>query len=108
MSSDLSKFRPENVQKRFPNSKAPLVNGKVLFNAARKASAMIMAANIRCRLPLEGIIRASVVTQAPVIYEIAKSELGYTEFDPMSFAEFIVAETDWETPRYPLPFMATI
>ncbi|UCE82780.1 MAG: class II fructose-bisphosphate aldolase [Deltaproteobacteria bacterium] len=94
MSSDLSKYRPENVQKRFPNSKAPLVNGKVLCSAARKANAMIMAANIRCRLPLEGIIRASMATQAPVMYEIAKSELGYTEFDPMSFAEFIVNEND--------------
>jgi fructose/tagatose bisphosphate aldolase len=94
MSSDLSKYRPENAQKRFPNSKAPLVNGKVLYQAARKANAMIMAANIRCRLPLEGIIRASMATQAPVIYEIAKSELGYTEFDPMGFAEFIVSEND--------------
>jgi len=94
MSSDLSKYRPEIVQKRFPNSKAPLVNGKVLYQGARKANAMIMAANIRCRLPLEGIIRASMATQAPVIYEIAKSELGYTEFDPMSFAKFIVTEND--------------
>ena len=94
MSSDLSKYRPENVKKRFPDSKAPLVNGKVLFKAAQKANAMVMAANIRCRLPLEGIIRASHGTQAPVIYEIAKSELGYTEFDPMSFAEFIVTEND--------------
>jgi fructose/tagatose bisphosphate aldolase len=94
MSSDLSKYRPENVQKRFPNSKAPLVNGKVLYQAARKANAMIMAANIRCRLPLEGIIRASMATQAPVIYEIAKSELGYTEFDPTVFAELIVSENE--------------
>jgi len=94
MSGDLSKYRPENVQKRFPNSKAPLVNGKVLYQAARKANAMIMAANIRCRLPLAGIIRASMATQAPVIYEIAKSELGYTEFDSMSFAEFIVTENE--------------
>jgi fructose/tagatose bisphosphate aldolase len=94
MSSDLSKYRPENVQKRFPDSKTPLVNGKALYDAARKANAMIMAANIRCRLPLEGIIRASMATQAPVVYEIAKSELGYTEFDPMSFVEFIVEEND--------------
>lgn len=94
MSNDLSQYRPENVKKRFPDSKAPLINGKVLFQAARKAKAMIMAANIRCRLPLEGIIRASLLTQAPVIYEIAKSELSYTEFDPMSFAEFVVGEND--------------
>ena len=94
MSTDLSKYRPESVQKRFPDSKAPLVNGKPLCSAARKANAMIMAANIRCRLPVEGIIRASMATQAPVMYEIAKSELTYTEFDPMSFAEFIVTEND--------------
>ncbi|UCG11544.1 MAG: class II fructose-bisphosphate aldolase [Deltaproteobacteria bacterium] len=94
MSSDLSKFRPENVEKRFPNSRAPLVNGQVLCNAAKKADAMIMAVNIRCRLPVAGIIRASMATRAPVMYEIAKSELGYTEFDPMSFAQFIVEEND--------------
>ena len=94
MSTDLSKYRPESVQKRFPDSKAPLVNGKALCQAAKKANAMIMAANIRCRLPLEGMIRASMATQAPVMYEIAKSELTYTEFDPMSFAEFIVTEND--------------
>jgi fructose/tagatose bisphosphate aldolase len=94
MSSELSKYRPENVQNRFPNSKAPLVNGKALFSAARKAKAMIMAANIRCRLPVEGIIRASLATQGPVIYEIAKSELSYTEFTPASFAEFVVSEND--------------
>ena len=94
MSRDLSKHRPENVQERFPDSKAPLVNGKALFSAARKAKAMIMAANIRCRLPVEGIVRASLATQAPVMYEIAKSELGYTEFTPASFAEFVVLEND--------------
>ena len=94
MSSDLSKYRPENVQKLFPNSKAPLVNVNVLYKPALKAHDMVIAANIRCRLPLEGIIRASMATQAPVIYEIAKSELGYTEFDPMGFAEFIVSEND--------------
>jgi len=94
MSSDLSKYRPENVQKRFPNSKAPLVNGQALYSVARKKNAMIMATNIRCRLPLEGIILASMAAQAPVIYEIAKSELTYTEFDPASFAEFIVSEND--------------
>ena len=94
MSRDLSKYRPENVRARFPDSKAPLVNGKGLFSAARKAKAMIMAANIRCRLPVEGIVRASLATQAPVMYEIAKSELGYTEFTPGSFAEFVVSEND--------------
>jgi len=87
-------FRPEHVKKRFPRSVAPLVNGKALLAAAKKHNAMIMATNIRCRLPVEGIVRASIATGAPVMYEIAKSELGYTDFTPASFVEFIVRENE--------------
>jgi fructose-bisphosphate aldolase class II len=94
MATHLSKYRPANVQARFPNSKVPLVNGQVLFQAGRKTNAMVMAVNMRCRLPVEGIVTASMATQAPVIYEIAKSELGYTEFTPATFAAFIVAENE--------------
>ncbi len=86
--------RPENVKKKFPNSIVPLVNGKALIKAAKKHNAMIMATNIRCRLPVEGIVLASMAAGAPVMYEIAKSELGYTEFTPQSFAEFIVGENE--------------
>ncbi len=86
--------RPENVKKRFPNSIVPLVNGQALIKAARKHTAMIMATNIRCKLPVEGIVLASMAARAPVMYEIAKSELGYTEFTPQSFAEFIVEENE--------------
>ncbi len=87
-------LRPENVRKRFPNSVVPLVNGKTLIQAARNNKAMIMATNIRCRLPVEGIVSASMATKAPVLYEIAKSELGYTEFVPATFVEFIVEENE--------------
>jgi fructose-bisphosphate aldolase, class II len=86
--------RPLNVQKRFPGSIAPLVNGKAMLEAARKHKAMIMACNIRCRLPVEGIVLASMAAKAPVMYEIAKSELGYTEFTPASFTAFIVQENE--------------
>lgn len=86
--------RPENVKKRFPLSQVPLVNSKTLFAAARKQSVMVMATNMRCKLPVEGIVRASMATQAPVLYEIAKSELNYTEFTPASFVEFIVHENE--------------
>lgn len=86
--------RPENVRKKFPNSIVPLVNGKVLIEAARKKTAMIMATNIRCKLPVEGIVLASMKTGAPVLYEIAKSELTYTEFTPYTFASFIVEENE--------------
>ncbi len=87
-------YRPENVKKRFPDSIVPLVNGKALIRAAKKHNAMIMATNIRCRLPVEGIIRASMATGAPVMYEIAKSELGYTEFTPATFVDFILKENE--------------
>ena len=86
--------RPENVKARFPNSVVPLVNSKALIRAAKKHNAMIMACNIRCRLPVEGIVLASMASRAPVMYEIAKSELTYTEFTPSSFVAFIVQENE--------------
>jgi fructose/tagatose bisphosphate aldolase len=86
--------RPANVKARFPNSVVPLTNGRALIQAARENKAMIMAANIRCRLPVAGIVLASMAAKAPVMYEIAKSELSYTEFTPATFAEFIIAENE--------------
>lgn len=87
-------LRPENVKKRFPDSLVPLVNGKALIAAAKKHNAMIMAANMRCRLPVAGIVQASMAAKAPVMYEIAKSEMTYTEFSPKTFVEFIVQENE--------------
>jgi fructose-bisphosphate aldolase, class II len=86
--------RPANVKKRFPNSVVPLLNGRALLEAAKKRKAMIMACNIRCRLPVAGIVLASMAAKAPVMYEIAKSELGYTEFTPATFVEFIIQENE--------------
>lgn len=94
MFSMKSDIRPETVKARFPNSLVPLVNGKALIRAAKKQNAMIMAVNIRCKLPVEGIVLASMASKAPVMYEIAKSELGYTEFTPASFVEYIVQENE--------------
>jgi fructose-bisphosphate aldolase, class II len=94
MAKQKADLRPSNVKKRFPGSLIPLVNGKYLIQAAKQDTGMIMATNIRCRLPVEGIVRASMATRAPVMYEIAKSELGYTEFTPSSFVEFILVENE--------------
>lgn len=94
MSASPKDARPENVKKRFSDSLVPLVNGKVLLQAAKRQNAMIMATNIRCRLPVEGIVLASMTTGAPVMYEIAKSELTYTEFTPATFVKFIVEENE--------------
>jgi fructose-bisphosphate aldolase, class II len=94
MAKERTEMRPANVKKRFPSSAVPLMNGKALLHAARKHKAMIMACNIRSRLPVEGIVLASMASKAPVMYEIAKSELSYTEFTPATFAEFIVRENE--------------
>jgi len=83
-------FLPENVKAKFGAIDTPLLNGKAMIKTAKKYNAMIMATNIRCKLPVEGIARASMASGAPVLYEIAKSELGYTEFTPDSLAEYIV------------------
>ena len=88
---EIEKFIPESVKKRFPNIKTPLVNGRGLIKTAKQNNAMIMACNCRCRLPVEGIARASLATGAPVMYEIAKSELGYTEFTPATYVAHVVA-----------------
>ena len=89
----MSKYKdylPDNVKAKYGNITVPLLNGKALVKTAKKYNAMIMATNIRCKLPVEGIARASMDTGAPVLYEIAKSELGYTEFTPDSLADYIV------------------
>jgi fructose/tagatose bisphosphate aldolase len=86
--------RPVHVKERFSNSLVPLVNGRHLLQAAKRHNAIIMATNIRCRLPVEGIVLASMAARAPVVYEIAKSELTYTEFTPATFVEFIVTENE--------------
>jgi len=87
---EIKKHILENVKNKFPNIKLPLVSGQALVKAAKANDAMIMAVNMRCRLPVEGIARASLDTKAPVMYEIAKSELGYTEFTPDSFVDYII------------------
>ena len=82
MAKQKADLRPFNVKRRFSGSLIPLVNGKYLIKAARKGNGMIMATNIRCRLPVEGIVRASMATRAPVMYEIAKSEMSLHRIHP--------------------------
>ena len=87
---DYADLRPDNVKARFKDSKVPLINGKALVKTAKKYTAMIMATNMRCKLPMEGLARASMATGAPMMYEIAKSELAYTEFNPKSFVDAVM------------------
>jgi fructose-bisphosphate aldolase class II len=87
---DVKKHILENVKNKFPKTDMPLFSGRALVKAAKANDAMIMAVNMRCRLPVEGVARASIDTKAPVMYEIAKSELGYTEYTPDSFVDYIM------------------
>ncbi|MGL1931231.1 MAG: class II fructose-bisphosphate aldolase [Desulfotalea sp.] len=70
--------RPPNIVKKFPNSKALIVSGKVIDRALRlKGKAMTIAANGRNHLILRGSLLAAQKADAAIIIEIARSECGY-------------------------------
>ncbi|SDO84406.1 class II fructose-bisphosphate aldolase [Desulforhopalus singaporensis] len=70
--------RPPNIVKKFPNSKALIVSGKVVDRAlAQKGGAMTIAANGRSSLVIRGALLAAQRADAAIIIEIAKSESTY-------------------------------
>jgi fructose-bisphosphate aldolase class II len=90
------KSRPENFKKAFPDSKALCVNGKHVLKSVMKDGAnwVVMAVNMRHRIMLPGMVKASMELDAPVIYEIAISESnmkgGYIGMDPAEYIKMIV------------------
>lgn len=75
--------RPPNIIKKFPNSKALIVSGKVIDQAlAAKGQAMTIAANGRNSLIIRGALQAAQRADAAIIIEIARSESTYC---PISF-----------------------
>jgi fructose/tagatose bisphosphate aldolase len=73
----LSIGRPPNIIKRFPNSRALIVSGKVIDRAMlAKGNAIAMAANGRSHFVIHGVLRAAQRANAALIIEIAKSEGG--------------------------------
>ncbi|MBN2536476.1 MAG: class II fructose-bisphosphate aldolase [Spirochaetales bacterium] len=69
--------RPPNIVKRFPNSKALIVSGKVIDRALMaKGKAMTIAANARNYFVIRGVLKAAQRANAAIIIEIAKSEGG--------------------------------
>ena len=88
--------RPENFKKAFPDSKVLQVNGKHIINSAMKPGNhwVAMAVNMRHRIAIPGIVKASMELDAPVIYELALSESdmkgGYTGMDPAQFIKIVV------------------
>jgi len=75
--------RPPNIVKRFPNSQALLVSGKVIDQAMiKKGQAMAIAANGRNPFVIEGALKAAQRADAVLLIEIARSESTYC---PVSF-----------------------
>jgi fructose-bisphosphate aldolase class II len=78
--------RPPNVVKRFPNSKALIVSGKVIDRAmTAKGKAMTIAANGRNHFVIRGALRAAQRAEAAIIVEIAKSEGGASAYCAVNF-----------------------
>ena len=78
--------RPPNVVKRFPNSKALIVSGKMIDRAMIvKGKAMTIAANGRNHFVIRGALRAAQRAEAAIIVEIAKSEGGASAYCAVNF-----------------------
>lgn len=70
--------RPPNIAKRFPNSKALIVSGKVIDQAlVKKGGAMTIAANGRNSIVIRGALLAAQRADATLLIEIARSESTY-------------------------------
>jgi fructose/tagatose bisphosphate aldolase len=82
--------RPANVRKVFGDVPTPLVNGKALYDAAKRNHFIVAGFNVRCMLSATGIALAAKETDSVLVYEIAKSECSYTGLYPEQFAPGIV------------------
>lgn len=70
--------RPPNITRRFPNSRALIVSGKVIDQAlTAKGKAMTIAANGRNSIVIRGALMAAQRADAALIIEIARSESNY-------------------------------
>lgn len=84
--------RPPNIVKRFPNSKALLVSGKVVDRAlAAKGNAMTIAANGRNSLVIRGALLAAQRADAALLIEIARSESTYCAVNFFNIATYVDA-----------------
>jgi fructose-bisphosphate aldolase class II len=77
------------------------ISGKHIFKALEKERCIVMAANIRVQRSARGIMEAAKELDCAVLFEIAKSEVGYTAQTPQDFYDNIVKtaqELDFNTP----------
>ena len=82
--------RPPNIVKRFPNSQALLVSGKVIDQAMiKKGQAMAIAANGRNPFVIEGALKAAQRADAVLLIEIARSESTYCPVNFYNIALYV-------------------
>jgi fructose-bisphosphate aldolase class II len=77
------------------------ISGKHIFKALEKERCIIMAANIRVQRSARGIMEAAKELDSALLFEIAKSEVGYTGQTPADFYNNIVSiaqEIDFNQP----------
>jgi fructose-bisphosphate aldolase class II len=78
-----------------------LLPGKKVFNVLKDHNSIVMAANTRVQHSTRGIMQAAKEKNAVVIFEIAKSETGYTAQNPKEFVDSIkktAKEIDFNLP----------
>ncbi len=61
-----------------------------MINALKNKDCIVMAANIRIIHSTRGIMMAAKELDAAVMFEIAKSEIGYTAQNPKQFADMVI------------------
>ncbi len=84
--------RPPNIVKRFPNSKALIVSGKVIDQAlVTKGGAMTIAANGRSSIVIRGALLAAQRADAALLIEIARSESTYCPINFFNIATHVDA-----------------
>lgn len=77
------------------------ISGKLMFNALRDKDVIVIAINVRIKHCLRGVMEAAKEADAAIIFEIAKSEIGYTAQPPEEYANYvkeIAHKIDFNTP----------
>jgi len=77
------------------------IPGKLMFEALKGEKCIVMACNIRVGASTRGIMMAAKELDAAVMFEIAKSEVGYTGQPPKLFVDTILKhakELDFNQP----------
>lgn len=77
------------------------ISGRIIFDALKDKNVIAMAVNVRIKHCLRGVMEAAKEADAAIIFEIAKSEIGYTDQSPEEYTNYIkeIADRiDFNTP----------